>query len=66
MFKSTCVFSGNASPKLAQKIANYLELPMGRASVSRFSDGEVFARIQENVRGVDVYVIQSDLCPGQR
>ncbi len=63
MFKSTCVFSGNASPELAQKIADYLELPMGRASVSRFSDGEVFARIQENVRGVDVYVIQSTCAP---
>lgn len=63
MFKSTCVFSGNSNPKLAQKIANYLELPLGRASVSRFSDGEVFARIQENVRGVDVYVIQPTCAP---
>ena len=63
MFKSTCVFSGNSNPKLAEKIADYLELPMGRASVSRFSDGEVFARIQENVRGVDVYVIQSTCAP---
>jgi ribose-phosphate pyrophosphokinase len=63
MFKSTCIFSGNSHPKLAQKIANYLELPMGRANVSRFSDGEVFARIQENVRGVDVYVIQPTCAP---
>jgi len=63
MFKSTCVFSGNSNPELAQKIAAYLELPMGRVSVSRFSDGEVFARIQENVRGVDVYVIQPTCAP---
>lgn len=63
MFKSTCVFSGNANPDLAEKIANYLELPMGRARVSRFSDGEVFAEIKENVRGVDVYVIQPTCAP---
>jgi ribose-phosphate pyrophosphokinase len=63
MFKSTCVFSGNANPALAEKIANYLELPMGRARVSRFSDGEVFAEIRENVRGVDVYVIQPTCTP---
>jgi len=63
MFKSTCVFSGNSNPVLSEKIANYLELPLARARVSRFSDGEVFAEIQENVRGVDVYVIQSTCTP---
>ncbi|MFW2390460.1 MAG: ribose-phosphate pyrophosphokinase [Polyangiales bacterium] len=63
MFKSTCVFTGNSNPALAEKIANYLELPVGRARVSRFSDGEVFAEIQENVRGVDVYLIQSTCAP---
>jgi ribose-phosphate pyrophosphokinase len=63
MFKSTCVFSGNSNPALAEKIAKYLELPLGRARVSRFSDGEVFAEIKENVRGVDVYVIQSTCAP---
>jgi ribose-phosphate pyrophosphokinase len=63
MFKSTCVFSGNSNPALAEKIAKYLELPIGRARVSRFSDGEVFAEIRENVRGVDVYVIQSTCTP---
>jgi ribose-phosphate pyrophosphokinase len=63
MFKSTCVFSGNSNPALAEKIAKYLELPLGRARVSRFSDGEVFAEIRENVRGVDVYVIQSTCAP---
>ena len=63
MFKSTCVFSGNSNPALAKKIAKYLELPVARARVSRFSDGEVFTEIQENVRGVDVYVIQSTCAP---
>lgn len=63
MFKSTCVFSGNSNPVLAEKIAQYLELPLGRVRVSRFSDGEVFAEIKENVRGVDVYVIQSTCAP---
>jgi ribose-phosphate pyrophosphokinase len=63
MFKSTCVFSGNSNPALAEKIAQYLELPVARARVTRFSDGEVFAEIKENVRGVDVYVIQSTCAP---
>jgi len=63
MFKSTCVFSGNSNPALAEKIAQYLELPVARARVTRFSDGEVFAEIKENVRGVDVYVIQSTCTP---
>ncbi len=63
MFKSTCIFTGNSNPSLAEKISNYLELPVGRARVSRFSDGEVFAKIKENVRGVDVYLIQSTCAP---
>ena len=63
MFKSTCVFSGNSNSALAERIANYLELPLGRSRVSRFSDGEVFAEIRENVRGVDVYIIQSTCAP---
>ncbi len=62
-FKSTCVFSGNANTELAAAIAQYLELPVGRLSASRFSDGECFVRIQENVRGVDVYVIQPTCAP---
>jgi ribose-phosphate pyrophosphokinase len=62
LFKSICIFSGNANPALAEKIASYLELPLARARVSRFSDGEVFAEVKENVRGVDVYAIQPT-CP---
>ena len=53
------LFSGNANPELATAITAYLELPLGQCRIHRFSDGEVFAEVQENVRGVDVYV--SDL-----
>jgi ribose-phosphate pyrophosphokinase len=63
MFKSISLFSGSANPELAKAMAAYLELPVGRADTTRFSDGEVFTRIQENVRGVDVYVVQSTCTP---
>jgi ribose-phosphate pyrophosphokinase len=63
MFKSISIFSGSANPPLAAQIADYLELPLGRARVARFSDGEIFAEIQENVRGVDVYVVQPTCAP---
>ena len=63
MFKSTCVFAGKSNPKLAEEIASYLDLPLGSCKISRFSDGEVFTEIQENVRGVDVYVVQSTCSP---
>ena len=63
MLKSTCVFSGSAHPELAQQIAGYLDLPLGRCRTPRFSDGEVFAEIQENVRGVDTYVVQPTCSP---
>jgi ribose-phosphate pyrophosphokinase len=63
MFKSTCIFAGSANRPLAEAIAAYLEMPLGRCRTSRFSDGEVFSEIQENVRGVDVYVIQSTCAP---
>ena len=63
MLKSISVFAGSAHPRLAAQIAEYLEIPVGRARVSRFSDGEIFAEIQENVRGVDVYVLQPTCAP---
>ncbi|NDY42066.1 ribose-phosphate pyrophosphokinase [Dissulfurirhabdus thermomarina] len=52
------VFTGNANPDMAQDICDYLSIPLGRASVRTFSDGEVFVEIGENVRGADVYVVQ--------
>jgi ribose-phosphate pyrophosphokinase len=63
MFKSISIFSGQAHARLAGQIAEYLELPLGRARTSRFSDGEIFAEIQENVRGVDVYIVQPTCAP---
>ena len=57
------IFTGNANPKLAKDVADYLKLPLGQANVSRFSDGEVMVEIQENVRGKDVFILQSTCQP---
>jgi ribose-phosphate pyrophosphokinase len=56
------VFSGNANPALAQEITRHLHVPLGRAHVGRFSDGEVNAELMENVRGRDVFIVQPT-CP---
>ena len=56
------VFSGNAHPKLAHDIARYLHLPVGRAHVGRFSDGEINVEILENIRGRDTFIVQPT-CP---
>ncbi|NBX84344.1 MAG: ribose-phosphate pyrophosphokinase [Gammaproteobacteria bacterium] len=60
---SMMLFSGNSSPDLAEKIARYLKLPLGKAKVGTFSDGETNVEILENVRGKDVFVIQSTCAP---
>ncbi len=57
------VFSGNANPVLAAQVARFLQIPLGRAEVSSFSDGEVFVEILENVRGRDVFVLQPTCAP---
>ncbi len=57
------ILSGNSNRPLAQKICEKLGKPLGHADVRRFSDGEIFVEIQENVRGRDVYVIQSTCRP---
>ncbi|WP_445655117.1 ribose-phosphate diphosphokinase [Spongiibacter tropicus] len=57
------VFSGNANPELARKVADHLRLPLGDATVSKFSDGEVFVEINDNVRGADVFLIQPTCAP---
>lgn len=57
------IFSGNANPGLAKKICAYLGRPLGKAKVSRFSDGEVQIEINENVRRKDVFLIQSTCAP---
>ncbi|MCG0277892.1 MAG: ribose-phosphate pyrophosphokinase [Thermanaeromonas sp.] len=57
------IFTGNANPKLAQEISSYLEVPLGKAKVGRFSDGEISIAIDESVRGADVFVIQPTCNP---
>ncbi len=60
---SLMVFAGNANPKLANDIARELGVPMGKAVVGRFSDGEVMIEIMENIRGSDVYLVQPTCAP---
>lgn len=57
------VFAGNANPRLAEDVVGHLHIPLGRARVGRFSDGEVMVEIMENVRGRDVFVLQSICSP---
>ncbi len=63
MYSDIKLFSGNANPVLAERIATYLEVPMGRAKVGRFSDGEINVVIGDNVRGRDVFLIQPTCAP---
>ena len=63
MFKKVCLFSGNANPPLATAIAGHLETPLSKIKITRFSDGETFCEINENVRGVDAFVIQPTCSP---
>lgn len=60
---SMMIFTGNANPELAIKVVERLDIPLGKADVGRFSDGEVSVEIQENVRGKDVFIIQSTCAP---
>jgi len=57
------IFSGNSNPSLADKISANLSLPLGKAKVKTFSDGEIMVEIEENVRGRDIYIIQSTCAP---
>jgi len=58
MFDKLAVFCGNANPNLAKEICRYLKIKLGEALVSRFSEGEICVKINENVRGKDVFLIQ--------
>jgi ribose-phosphate pyrophosphokinase len=57
------VFSGNANRQLAEDLVNYLNLPLGKAVVGRFSDGEIMVELMENVRGKDVFIVQPTCQP---
>src|SRR5271155_2205903 len=57
------IFSGTANDALAKDICNFLELPIGKACISKFSDGETYVQIEENVRGADVFMVQPTCDP---
>ena len=61
--KNMMVFSGNANRPLAKEIARYLNIPLGKAFVSSFSDGEIQVEIAEHVRGRDVFIVQPTCKP---
>jgi len=60
------VFAGSSNPPLAAEICKFLKVPVAEASVKHFADGEIYIQIQENVRGADVFVIQSTCTPVDR
>ena len=62
-YDSLMVFTGTANPKLAQDVVRHLNIHLGRATVSRFSDSEIMVEILENVRGKDVFILQSTCMP---
>jgi ribose-phosphate pyrophosphokinase len=62
-YENLMVFTGNANPLLAHNVVKRLNIPLGHASVGKFSDGEVMVEIMENVRGKDVFVLQSTSAP---
>jgi ribose-phosphate pyrophosphokinase len=62
-YDSLMVFTGNANPDLASEVAKHLNIPLGKATVGRFSDGEVMVELLENVRGRDIFVLQSTCTP---
>ena len=62
-YDSLMVVTGNANPRLAEDVCKHLSIHVGKASVGRFSDGEVMVELLENVRGKDVFVLQSTCMP---
>lgn len=62
-FQNIRLFSGNANPGLAQQISEKLDVPLGKSTIKRFSDGEIWVEIQENVRMMDAYLIQPTCNP---
>ncbi len=62
-YDSLMVFTGNANPELAVNVVKHLDISIGRASVGRFSDGEVAVELLENVRGRDVFILQPTCAP---
>jgi len=63
VLKTLSIFTGNANETIADEICKFVEIPLGRADVTHFSDGEIYVEIGENVRGVNCFVIQSTCTP---
>ena len=63
MLKALTIFTGNANRALAKSICEYVEVPLGNAEVTRFADGEIYVEINENVRGVNCFVVQPTCAP---
>ena len=63
MLKSLSIFTGNANRALADEICKFVEIPLGRADVTHFSDGEIYVEIGENVRGVNCFLVQPTCSP---
>ena len=57
------LFTGTSNPELAQEISDYLEIPLGDVIIKTFADGEIFVKYSENIRGADVFIIQSTNSP---
>ncbi|MCA9654485.1 MAG: ribose-phosphate pyrophosphokinase [Myxococcales bacterium] len=66
MHKTLTIFGGNSNPELTKDVASYLGVPVGNSRVERFSDGEIFVEIGENVRGVNCFIVQSTCSPPNR
>lgn len=63
MLKSLSIFTGNANRALADEVCKFVEIPLGRAEVTHFSDGEIYVEVSENVRGVNCFVVQPTCSP---
>jgi ribose-phosphate pyrophosphokinase len=63
VLKSLSIFTGNANRALAEEVCKFVEIPLGRADVTHFSDGEIYVEIGENVRGVNCFIVQSTCSP---
>ncbi len=63
MIKALSIFTGNSNNSIAEEICQFVEIPLGRAKVTHFSDGEIYVELAENVRGVNCFVVQSTCTP---
>ncbi|MDF1610734.1 MAG: ribose-phosphate pyrophosphokinase [Stygiobacter sp.] len=65
MTQQPLIFSGTSNPELTKKICDYLNLVPGKVDIKRFSDGEIWVKFQDNIRGRDVYIVQSTMPPAE-